>query len=174
MLYLISYFTVILCTWKYFAEVINVFNTCKDFCIKIIIVKIFFFQSGSRPWQCARTLKLGNRGLAISHQPTSWVSALHSSLCLSASWLRALFGSLPSLAIWTCPSNDIYLASRCSLNQHLHVNLVSSAESSLRLIPGRGLSKKNLNAFFCTVAEPTYFRAIFNTRAFWKNKQARG
>lgn len=24
---------------------INVFNTCKDFCIKIIIVKIFFFKT---------------------------------------------------------------------------------------------------------------------------------
>lgn len=138
MLYPNPYLTVTLRTWKYFADVINVFNMCKGFCIKIIMLKIFFFFSSEcfktlavcqdleRKQQAADQSTANIQAKCIITQVSLCQSVLHpgSEPCLETFPILRL---VPFLAIWIGPSNGLYLASRCSPNQQLHGNLLSSA-----------------------------------------------
>lgn len=109
MLYLISYFTVILCTWKYFAEVINVFNTCKDFCIKIIIVKIFFFSEWFKTLTVCQDLEV--RKQRAGDQSPAYIlgkctAQLSVSLCILAQgpvWKPSFLSYLDLSLQWYLP-----------------------------------------------------------------------
>jgi hypothetical protein len=115
----------------------------------------------------------GSRGLEIKPpaniqgkcmtQLSSCILYPGSGPCLEASLNNWHLLSVPFLSIWICPSNGFCLASRCSPNRHLQVNLVPPIISILAQTDPTARAWMPSCAY---ITEPACFRNICNTWAF--------